>query len=117
MSMQLSATSKWRSLARSGTTSQLIGTSLAIFVVALLVGLAMVFVGFRSQGLVETKFDPYYFGEMGKSINHGQGFAPYGNLLQRRAPLYPLMIAGVYYAFGEQPVMVYITQVLLLAAT
>src|SRR5438309_1615651 len=46
---------------------------LVIFLVASAVGLAMVFVGVRSQSLVDTKFDPYYFGEMGKSLAHGDG--------------------------------------------
>jgi 4-amino-4-deoxy-L-arabinose transferase-like glycosyltransferase len=77
----------------------------------------MVFVGFRLQTLVDTTFDPYYFGEMGKSIAHGQGFTPFGTLIQRRAPLYPLMIGGIYSLFGDQSTLVLVAQCLLLAGT
>jgi 4-amino-4-deoxy-L-arabinose transferase-like glycosyltransferase len=92
-------------------------TSIVIFLVAFCVGLAMVFVGFRSQSFVDSSFDPYYFGEMGKSLARGDGFAPFGSLIQRRAPLYPLMIGAIYTLFGEQPMLVLIAQCLLLAAT
>jgi 4-amino-4-deoxy-L-arabinose transferase-like glycosyltransferase len=115
--MQLSATSTRASISSGASTAHIWRASIAVILVALAAGLAMVFIGFRSQGLVNSNFDPYYFGEMGKSIVNGDGFAPYGSLIQRRAPLYPLMIAGIYYAFGEQPLLVYIAQVLLLAAT
>ncbi len=116
MTVEMSALST-RRLTLRGTPMSVLRLALTVFLVALATGLVMVFVGFRSQGLVDTKFDPYYFGEMGKSIVHGDGFAPYGSLIQRRAPLYPLLIAGVYYTFGEQPVLVYVVQALLLAAT
>src|SRR5262249_12458801 len=90
---------------------------LAIFLVALAVGLVIVLVGFRSQTLVDTKFDPYLFGEMGRSLARGDGFEPYGVLIKRRAPLYPLMIGAVYFVFGEQPMVVLLVQCLLLAGT
>jgi hypothetical protein len=88
-----------------------------IFVLAFAAGLAMAFVGFRAQAMADTTFDPYYFGEMGKSIARGDGFAQYGVLIQRRAPLYPLMIGGIYSVFGEQPMLVLAAQALLLAGT
>lgn len=45
--------------------------------------------------------DPYYFGEMGRSIARGDGFEGFGNLITRRAPLYPIMLGAVYFVFGE----------------
>jgi 4-amino-4-deoxy-L-arabinose transferase-like glycosyltransferase len=88
-----------------------------IFVATLLLGLAMVFVGFRAQSLVDRTFDPYYFGEMGKSLARGDGFLPFGTLIKRRAPLYPLLIGALYAAFGERPLLVQLVQCLLLAGT
>jgi 4-amino-4-deoxy-L-arabinose transferase-like glycosyltransferase len=117
MTMQLSATSARPTISREAPSANVWRTPVVLFLVATALGLLIVFVGFRLQGLVDTKFDPYYFGAMGKSIAHGDGFAPFGNLIQRRAPLYPLMIAAIYYLFGEQPTLVYIAQVLLLAGT
>ena len=99
------------------SASHVVRTALIVFVVALVVSLGMVFIGFRSQSLVANTFDPYYFGEMGKSLARGEGFAAYGSLIQRRAPLYPLLIGGLYTAFGEQSLLVLLTQALLFAAT
>jgi 4-amino-4-deoxy-L-arabinose transferase-like glycosyltransferase len=114
--MQLSATT--RPLATSpGGPSSLVRSYLIVFVGALAIGLAMVFVGFHLQTLVDTKFDPYDFGAMGKSLVEGHGFAPFGNLIERRAPLYPIMIAGIYFLFGEQSTLVLIAQAFLLAAS
>lgn len=45
--------------------------------------------------------DPYYFGEMGRSIARGDGFEGFGNLIQRRAPLYPIMLGGVFFVIGD----------------
>jgi 4-amino-4-deoxy-L-arabinose transferase-like glycosyltransferase len=86
-------------------------------VVALAAGLLMVFVGFRSQSLVDTRPDPYYFGEMGASLARGDGFTPFGTLIKRRAPIYPLMIGGVYWLFGVRPILIALLQCLLHAAT
>jgi 4-amino-4-deoxy-L-arabinose transferase-like glycosyltransferase len=88
-----------------------------VFLLSLASGLAMVFLGFRSQSLVDTKFDPYFFGEMGKSLARGDGFAPFGVLLKRRAPLYPLAIGAIYVVFGEHPRLVQLFQCLLFAST
>lgn len=90
---------------------------MAIFLLALAIALAMALVGFSAQTLVDTKFDPYDFGRMGKSLASGEGFEPYGVLIKRRAPLYPLMIGAVYSVFGEQPMLVLLLQCLLLAGT
>jgi 4-amino-4-deoxy-L-arabinose transferase-like glycosyltransferase len=116
MTVELSA-AVGRTQISPGAKGRLLRSALVIFFAAFAVGLAMVFVGFRLQTLVEASFDPYYFGEMGKSIAHGDGFAPFGTLIQRRAPLYPLMIGGIYFVFGEQSTFVLIAQCLLLAGT
>ncbi|MEO7360829.1 MAG: glycosyltransferase family 39 protein [Gemmatimonadaceae bacterium] len=84
---------------------------------ALAASLFVVLFGFRAQGFVSTTFDPYFFGKMGASIARGDGFMPFGNLIQRRAPLYPLVIGGVYWVFGEKPVLVLLLQCLLHAGT
>jgi 4-amino-4-deoxy-L-arabinose transferase-like glycosyltransferase len=77
----------------------------------------MVFIGFGAQSFVQDRFDPYFFGEMGKSLARGDGFAPYGVLLKRRAPLYPLVIGGIYFVFGEHPRLVQLLQCVLFAGT
>jgi len=89
----------------------------AVFLLALALGLAMVLVVFRAQSLVDNVSDPYKFGEMGKTIARGEPLDPYGSLLHRRSPLYPLFIAAVYSVFGEHPMAVYLLQCLLMAAT
>jgi 4-amino-4-deoxy-L-arabinose transferase-like glycosyltransferase len=116
MTMHVRATSTPTPIAPSATT-RLVWMSVAIFLGVLTAGMVMVFVGFRMQSLVETKVDPYYFGEMGKSVARGDGFASFGVLIQRRAPLYPLMIGGIYWLFGEQSTLVLLAQCLLLAGT
>lgn len=77
----------------------------------------MVFVGFRAQSFVQDIADPYYFGDMGKSLARGEGLLKYGALLRRRAPLYPLVIGGLYSLFGENPLWVQLLQCLLAAGT
>ncbi|MBS2025122.1 MAG: glycosyltransferase family 39 protein [Deltaproteobacteria bacterium] len=73
-----------------------------VFLSALLTGLAMVFVVFKAQSLADTRPDPYFFGAMGKSVAHGDGLLPFGSLIKRRAPLYPLTIGALYWTFGER---------------
>jgi 4-amino-4-deoxy-L-arabinose transferase-like glycosyltransferase len=85
--------------------------------IALAAALLTVFVGFRAQSLVDTRFDPYYFGKMGASLASGDGFTPFGSLIKRRAPLYPLAIGGVYWLFGVRPLLVLLLQCLLHAGT
>ena len=69
--------------------------------VAAATSLAMAFVVSSGGSIADAGFDPYYFGEMGRSIANGDGFAGFGNLIQRRAPLYPIMLGGIYFVFGE----------------
>jgi 4-amino-4-deoxy-L-arabinose transferase-like glycosyltransferase len=77
----------------------------------------MVFVLFAHQNLVDTNFDPYYFGKMGQSIAQGHGFAGFGSLLHRRAPLYPLVIGAVYIIVGVVPRAMLALQCLFFAVT
>lgn len=88
-----------------------------VFGLALMAGLVVVLIGFRAQSLVDNRPDPYWFSAMGSSLARGDGLSAYGSLLHRRAPLYPLMIAGIYRAFGEHQVLVQLAQVLLFAGT
>lgn len=90
---------------------------LGIFIFALIAGLMMVLVVFRSQSMVDNVSDPYYFGEMGKSVARGEPLSDYGALLHRRSPMYPLVIGAVYSVFGENPMAVYLLQCLLMAGT
>jgi 4-amino-4-deoxy-L-arabinose transferase-like glycosyltransferase len=83
----------------------------------LLTGLVMVFAAFDAQSFVRDRPDPYFFGAMGESVARGEGFTRYGTLLTRRAPLYPLMIGGLYSVFGVNIRVVQLVQVLFLAAT
>ncbi|HET7543378.1 MAG TPA: glycosyltransferase family 39 protein [Polyangiaceae bacterium] len=84
---------------------------------ATLAALAVVFVGFRAQGLVDNRPDPYWFSAMGTSLARGEGLSAYGTLLHRRSPLYPYMIGAIYTIFGEHPLLVQLVQVVLFAAT
>lgn len=90
---------------------------MVIAALALVAGAGMALGGFQAQGLVDTRFDPYQFGEMGRHLARGEGFSPFGVLIKRRAPLYPLVIGGFYAAFGERPLLVLLFQVLLHAGT
>ncbi len=80
-------------------------------------GLAMALVVFRVQSLVDSNIDPYFFGEMGASIADGRGFEGFGSLITRRAPLYPLMIGGVYAIFGEHERLITVLQAFMFAGT
>jgi 4-amino-4-deoxy-L-arabinose transferase-like glycosyltransferase len=88
-----------------------------VFGVALVAGLAMAFVVFHIQSLVDSSIDPYHFGAMGKSVAEGHGFAGYGTLLRRRVPLYPLVIGGVYFVFGVHPQLIFVLHTLYFAGT
>lgn len=88
-----------------------------IFGVALLVALAFVFVGWRMQGMVDARPDPYWFAAMGRSLARGEGLSAYGTLLHRRAPLYPLFIGAVFKIFGEHEPLVQLFQALFFAST
>lgn len=87
----------------------------ALFVLgfSLFVSLIAVFVIFPSQTLVANTPDPYNFSELGKAVARGEGF--HGQMLGRRAPLYPLVLGAIYFVFGEHEVIVQLVQCLLLA--
>lgn len=86
-----------------------------VFALGLLTGL--IAVGLRSALPLDPAFDPYYFGKMGASVARGDGLIPFGNLIQRRAPLYPLVIGAVYFLAGERPLLIQLLQCVFLAAT
>jgi len=91
-----------------------------VFLAGFAVALSMVLWGFHSQSLVQdpfNKLDPYHFGAMGSSLARGEGFAAYGVVLDRKSPLYPLLIGGIYYLFGEHSFLVKLVQCLCFAAT
>jgi 4-amino-4-deoxy-L-arabinose transferase-like glycosyltransferase len=88
-----------------------------VVAVALFTGLVMVLVLFGRQSLVDGNVDPYYFGDMGASVADGNGFDGFGSLIKRRAPLYPLMIGGVYTIVGEHERAVMLVHVLFFATT
>jgi 4-amino-4-deoxy-L-arabinose transferase-like glycosyltransferase len=90
---------------------------LIVAALGLLTGLAMVFVVFDAQSFVRDKPDPYFFGAMGESVARGEGFIKYGTLISRRAPLYPLMIGGLYSVFGVNVRAVQLAQILALGIT
>ena len=77
---------------------------------ALLVSLFVVFVVFHAQALVSNTPDPYGFEELGRRIANGEGFR--GQLIGRRAPLYPLFIGAIYWLFGPHKVLVQLEPVL-----
>jgi 4-amino-4-deoxy-L-arabinose transferase-like glycosyltransferase len=90
--------------------------AIGIALLSLAAGLAMVLVVFPSQRLVDNRFDPYSFGAIGASVARGQGF-DVGILMQRKAPLYPLLIAAIYALFGEHGLLVLLVQCLLHVGT
>lgn len=66
--------------------------------VALFVALAMVFVVFRRQGIVDNVGDPYGYGKIGRGfLEHG-----FDRLTRRAASLYPHLLALVYALGGGQ---------------
>jgi 4-amino-4-deoxy-L-arabinose transferase-like glycosyltransferase len=82
------------------------------FVLGVLVGLIVVLTIWSRQSLVDGRSDPYAFAATAKSLLNGEGFAQWGMFLRRRAPLYPLTIAGLYRVFGEHAIVVQLTQCL-----
>jgi 4-amino-4-deoxy-L-arabinose transferase-like glycosyltransferase len=83
----------------------------------LVTSLTVVALLWRSQGLVDSRPDPYWFSQMAESLINGEGFAKYGSLLHRRTPGYPLFIAALYSIFGVKVIAVQIAQCLLFAGT
>jgi 4-amino-4-deoxy-L-arabinose transferase-like glycosyltransferase len=87
-----------------------------VFAIGLAAGLVMV-LGISRTSLRLSGFDPYNFGKMGESIAAGHGFRGFGNLLERRAPLYPALIGLVYWIFGVHPQLFLVVQCFLFAGT
>lgn len=83
----------------------------------LVTSLTVVALLWRSQGLVDSRPDPYWFSQMAESLINGEGFAKYGSLLHRRTPGYPFFIAALYSVFGVKLIAVQIAQCLLFAGT
>lgn len=91
---------------------------LSIFACALLVALLMVLVIWRSQSIVAQANDIYKFADLGRNIATGNGFCFTGGPPTiRRAPLYPAMIAVLYFVFGPKPIAVQLVQCVLAAGT
>ncbi len=88
-----------------------------VFTVSLALGLLMALVLFKFQSFVDQDIDPYYFGDMGESIAKGDGFRGFGNLIGRRAPLYPFTIAAVYWAVGVHARAIIVVHAVMFAAT
>jgi 4-amino-4-deoxy-L-arabinose transferase-like glycosyltransferase len=88
-----------------------------VFLLAMVTGLVMAFVVFRFQSLVDPNIDPYQFGAMGRSVARGDWFDGFGVLIKRRAPLYPLVLGGIFFLFGEHDRLVYVFHSLLFAGT
>ena len=82
---------------------------------SLLVSLVVVFVIFPRQNLVANQADPYEFSALGHAIARGEGF--HGQMLGRRAPLYPMVLGAIYFVFGDHEWLVQIAQCLMLAGT
>jgi len=83
--------------------------------VALTAALLVTFVIFRAQALVASTHDPYEFSEFGRRIAAGEGFR--GEIIGRRAPLYPIFVGSIYWLFGHHEVLVQIAQCLGFAGT
>jgi 4-amino-4-deoxy-L-arabinose transferase-like glycosyltransferase len=88
-----------------------------VALVALATSLVLTFVIASGGNLADANFDPYFFGEMGRSIAHGHGFQGFGSLITRRAPLYPILIGGIFFVFGDHARVVLFVHCLLFAAT
>jgi len=88
-----------------------------IFLLAAAAGLFMAFVVFRVQSFVDANTDPYQFGAMGRSVARGDWFEGFGSLITRRAPLYPLVLGGIFFLVGDHDRLVFVFHTLLFAGT
>ena len=84
---------------------------LIVFGLGLSTGLAMMLVGLR----VDAADDPYLYGFIGQSLANGDGF-PH-QPIQRRGPLYPLLIGLLYLIFGVHVWIVHLAQAVMFGAT
>jgi hypothetical protein len=85
-----------------------------LFAAGFVTSLLVVFVAWRAQSLVVNSDDPYGYAAMARSLLNGEGFAPYGSVLNRRGPLYPAFIAIVFGLFGDRPMPLQILQAAML---
>jgi hypothetical protein len=106
-----------RVLSRPALLSVLASPGVLVFLFGLITSLVMVFGVYEAQSLVDESFDPYGFGKMGKSLADGDGLGEYGSVLNRKGPLYPAVIGGIYFVFGDNARLVLVLQSLLLAGT
>jgi 4-amino-4-deoxy-L-arabinose transferase-like glycosyltransferase len=87
-----------------------------VFVVGVLTSLLTLGAAWRAQNFVHVFPDPYGYVAMARSLLSGQGFAPYGSVLNRRGPLYPAAIALVYLVTGEHPLVMQLLQAVMQGA-
>ncbi len=90
---------------------------LIVWLFAFALALVMAFVVSSNGSFSDAGFDPYSFGEMGKSIAEGNGFEGFGSLITRRAPLYPILIGGVFFVSGDSTRLMLFVHCLLFAGT
>ena len=86
-------------------------------VIVALVAFATSFVMWTLGNVADSDFDPYRFGEMGRSIANGDAFEGYGSLIGRKGPLYPIVLGGVYMVFGEHDRIALLLHCILFTAT
>jgi 4-amino-4-deoxy-L-arabinose transferase-like glycosyltransferase len=89
----------------------------AVFALGLTTALFVAFVVFRLQGFIDKDIDPYGFGKMGETIAAGHWFQGAGNLLHRKAPLYPLVIGMIYALFGDHARLIFVLHAFYFAGT
>jgi 4-amino-4-deoxy-L-arabinose transferase-like glycosyltransferase len=88
-----------------------------VFGVGLSAALFVAFVLFHFQGFIDKDIDPYGFGRMGETVASGHWFQGDGNLLHRKAPLYPLTIGLVYAVFGDHDRLIFLLHAFFFAGT
>ena len=79
--------------------------------------LTVAFVLFHFQGFIDKDIDPYGFGKIGESIASGHWFGGAGLIVQRKAPLYPLVIGGIYALLGTHVNLIFLLHSAYFAAT
>jgi 4-amino-4-deoxy-L-arabinose transferase-like glycosyltransferase len=90
---------------------------LIVWLIAFALALVMAFVVSSNSSFSDVGFDPYFFGEMGRSIADGNGFEGFGSLITRRAPLYPILIGGVFVVSSDSTQLMLFVHCLLFAGT
>jgi 4-amino-4-deoxy-L-arabinose transferase-like glycosyltransferase len=88
-----------------------------VFGAGLATALTVAFVLFHIQGFIDKDIDPYGFGKIGESIASGHWFGGAGLIVQRKAPLYPLVIGGIYALLGTHVNLIFLLHSAFFAAT